>query len=88
MRWPWGGNQAINVTFAAATVEGQTGFRNGNPGPEVAANYGTAISSGASIAAITAVPEPTSIVLVSLIGGLAGGARLRSRYTKKLKSEV
>ena len=78
----FGDNRDILVTITPATITGTAlnSFRNA-AGAALATNFGagTAVVGGT----IIAVPEPTSIALVALVGGFAAGARLRTRKAKK-----
>ena len=78
----FGNDRDILVTITPATIAGTalTSFRNA-AGAALATNFGagTTVVGGT----ISAVPEPTSIALVALIGGIAAGARLRTRKAKK-----
>ncbi|HUP78103.1 MAG TPA: PEP-CTERM sorting domain-containing protein, partial [Pirellula sp.] len=77
-----GANRDILVTITPATITGTalTGFRDA-AGAALPTNFGT----GATLVGgtIIAVPEPTSIALVALVGGIGAGARLRTRKAKK-----
>ena len=78
----FGADRDILVTITPATITGTalTSFRNA-AGGALATNFGagTTVVGGT----ISAVPEPTSIVLVALVGGIAAGARLRTRKATK-----
>ena len=67
----------LTFTFAQAPIPGTAPTLNGFTGGAVAP-FGTAFVGGT----VTAVPEPTSIALVALVGGLAAGTRLRNRRSK------
>lgn len=73
--------QALTFTFASAPIPGAglSGFSGG-----AVASFGTASIAGA----VTAVPEPTSLALIALIGGIVAGARLRTRKAKKTSEAV
>ena len=78
----FGADRDILVTITPATITGTalTSFRNA-AGGLLSTNFGagTTVVGGT----ISAVPEPTSIALVALVGGIAAGARLRTRKAKK-----
>ncbi len=73
----------VNITPATITGTALTGFRNA-AGGALATNFGTGTTVVGGT--ITAVPEPTSIALVALVGGIAAGARLRARKSKRKSS--
>ena len=77
-----GSNRDILVTITPATITGTAlnSFRNA-AGAALPTNFGAGLTVVGGT--IIAVPEPTSIALVALVGGIAAGARLRTRKTKK-----
>lgn len=82
-------NQTLNVAFAAATVPGGngvnfTGVVRGD-GTSVPANFNTTTFAGGTI---SAVPEPTSIALVAMVGGIVFAARRRTFKANKKQSEL
>ena len=82
-------DQTINITFAAATIPdpanpGLSGFVNGANAP-VSTNFRTTSFAGGTI---TAVPEPTSIALLAMIGGIATCARIGTRKGFKKRSNL
>ena len=79
----FGADRDILVNITPATINGSgglTSFRNA-AGGALATNFGTGTTVVGGT--ISAVPEPTSMALVALVGGIAAGARLRARKGKK-----